>query len=200
MYLWLLPGPKLNCRFTGFAWLYRLLYLHDLLFIGNRGLKELWSGTILNVSFVFWIPALSAMFGLLTESIPVYSAWCLFIAVLGCLAGAHFGLMDVYSGVSFIFDIRTIWLPGLNVPLHSNLLLFAIVPIFPISLAVLAAICTGLRSCRVEWLLYLDGGIIISAGARILRKERLAHGNDTPAIYLHSFYCDKNKCHCRPAR
>jgi hypothetical protein len=54
-------------------------------------------GTLIVLATIFWIPALSGLFGLLGRQMPRYAAWGWLVAVYGSVVGAAFGFEGLFA-------------------------------------------------------------------------------------------------------
>ncbi|WPU91177.1 hypothetical protein SNE25_17815 [Mucilaginibacter sabulilitoris] len=147
-------------------------------FFWRNGEYGVIAATILASSMVFWIPALSTLFGLLKNKMPYYYSIGLFIAIYGCcMGGIGFGLLGYFSTI-FNISHQTYLKTLSQYPISSGILLFWAGPLFPLSLLVLGINLT-IKKAVENWL-----GIILCLGAilfplsRILRIEIIAHVAD----------------------
>jgi len=136
------------------------------------------AAAMIAIASVFWIPALTGLFGFLKGKMPRYYAIGLFVAIYGaCMGGMAFALLGYFTTIFHIPHqayIKTL----AQYPFSSGLLIFWAGPLFPLSLLVL-----GINLIRKKavsgWL-----GIMICIGAvafpfgRILRNEMIAHLTD----------------------
>lgn len=136
------------------------------------------AATILALSMVFWVPALTTLFGLLKNKMPYYYLIGLFIAIYGCcMGGIGFGLLGYFSTV-FNISHQTYLKTLAQYPISSGVLLFWAGPLFPLSLFVLG-INLIVKKAVENWL-----GILLCLGAiafplsRISRIESIAHTAD----------------------
>jgi hypothetical protein len=147
-------------------------------FFWQNGEYGVIAATLLTISSIFWIPALTALFSLLKAKMPLYYSIGLFIAIYGvCVGGIGFGLLGYFSTI-FNIGHQTYIKILAQYPISSGLLLFWAGPLFPLSLLVLGI--NLIRKKAVEtWL-----GILICLGAvafplsRIPRIEIIAHVAD----------------------
>lgn len=141
---------------------------------GEYGVK---GGTLLNLSFIFWIPVLIALFSLLKEKMPRYAAWGLLVSLSGCIVGANFGMVGV-NGEVFGISHATYIAGYSKFPLSSNLFLFALGPVFPFSLLLLSIQLLRTGSLPALLAILLGIGSILFPFGRILRISLLAHAAD----------------------
>ena len=146
-------------------------------FFWKNGGYGIIGGTILIFSLAFWIPVFIGLFALLKGKMPVYASVGFIIAVIGCISGVNFGMVDIFLeafGISHEKYLST----AAKHPLPFNLLLFWTGPLFPLSLLVLS-INLMRKNCIPIWT-----GILIFLGAiafpvsRIPRIEMIAHMAD----------------------
>jgi hypothetical protein len=147
-------------------------------FFWKNGEYGVTAATLLCLSMVFWIPALTAVFGLLKNEMPYYYLIGLLIAIYGCcMGGIGFGLLGYFSTVFSIS--HQAYLKTLEqYPVSSGLLLFWAGPLFPLSLLVLG-INLILKRVTERWLgLVLCLAAIVFPLSRISRIEIVAHMAD----------------------
>ena len=156
-------------------------------FFWTHGEYGVAGGTMLALSTVFWIGCFAVLFGLLGRELPVYASAGFIIAVYGCIGGANFGMVGVFSE-AFGISHRA-YLDGAAAhSLWFGLLLFWPGPLFPLSLFVL-----GIQLARKRvipgWAAALIGlGALAFPVSRIPRIEWVAHTADLllaiPFCYL----------------
>jgi hypothetical protein len=143
-------------------------------FFWTNGSYGITGGTLLALSMVFWILALSRVFGWLRAGLPVYSSAGSFFAVWGAVSGACFGLADVFTtafGIPHLIYLKVISEHSLT----FNLLLFWPGPLFPLSLLVLSIILMRRRLLPVWPGVMLALGAVLFPLSRIARTEGVAH-------------------------
>ena len=143
-------------------------------FFWEKGEYGVNGGTILAIATVFWITAFMGLFSLLKDKMPRYAVWGLLIAIAGCISGANFGFVGVYSAV-FNISHQTYLEEFAKYPVSANTLLFWSGPLFPLSLLVL-----GIMLIRTKAVPVWTGIVISLAGilfpvSRIPRIEWIAH-------------------------
>ena len=160
-------------------------------FFWQKGEYGVTGGTLLVLSQVFWIVTFTTLFNSLKTVMPQYASIGLLVAIYGCISGALFGFVGVFSAA---FDIshQSYLQAAAAYPLSFNLLLFWAGPLFPLSLLVL-----GINLIR-KHVVPVWTGVLICLGAiafplsRIQRVEVLAHAADVllavPLIYIGLLY------------
>ena len=149
-------------------------------FFWTHGEYGVAGGTVLVFATVFWIVGLAGLFELLRRKLPVYSTIGFVVAVYGCVGGANFGLVGVFSE-AFSISHQTYLQTASEHALGFDLLLFWPGPLFPLSLLVLgiqlarkrvipgwvaAMICLGAvtfpasRIPRIEWIAHTADGLL----------------------------------------
>ena len=171
----LIIGQLLFCL-TTFYWL-------------DDGRYSIDAGTIMFFSMLFWAIGFMGLFGLLKESIPIYSKLGLLYAMYGIFGGVAFALEGIFEEALASGDQI-----GVNAaelfPLQMNLVMFQSGPAFPLSFLVLGMVLAARK--KVSWL----AGILLSLGGvtfplgRIIRMETVAHLTDLVllvAVFLITF-------------
>ncbi len=138
-------------------------------------------GTILVIALFFWIPALSALFDLVKDSMPRYAQWGYLVALFGCISGMNFGALGYYAEV---FNIsHEGYLQALaKYPVSSGILLFWAGPLFPLSIVVLSIVVWRTRSTAAWICICLGLAGIAFPISRIPRIPLIAHIAD--ALFL----------------
>ena len=131
-------------------------------------------GTMLAVATIFWILAFMGLFDLLKEKSPRYATWGLLIAIAGCISGANFGFVGVYSEVFNISHQNYIQQLS-KYPVSANILLFWSGPLFPLSLLVLGIMLGKTRSVPLWVAISISVAAILFPLSRIPRIEWIAH-------------------------
>lgn len=156
-------------------------------FFWTHGEYGVTGGTVLAFSTVFWIGCFAVLFGLLRQSMPVYATVGFLVAVYGCVGGANFGLVGVFSEA---FDIsHQVYLQKAGEhSLGFNLLLFWPGPLFPLSLLVLGIQLARKRIIPGWAAAMVCLGALAFPASRIPRIEWIAHTADLllaiPFCYL----------------
>ena len=144
-------------------------------------------GTILMFSLIFWISAIHGLFGLIREKYPVYAYIGFLLAVYGCISGASFGLVGVFSEIFNISHDQYL-ADFANYPISTGLILFWSGPLFPLSLLVLGIVLMLNRSVHWFICLLICLGAIAFPLSRIPRIPWIAHLADLllliPMIYI----------------
>jgi len=144
-------------------------------FFWQNGEYGVTAGTIIVVANVFWIPALSGLFGLLKDKMPWYSALGLFAAMCGaCIGGVAFGLLGYFSTIFHISHhayIQTLT----KFPVSSGVLIFWAGPLFPLSLLILGTVLLQKKAVAPLMAVLICLGAIAFPVSRIPRIELLAH-------------------------
>ena len=147
-------------------------------FFWKNGEYGVVAATILALSMIFWLPALSMLFGLLKNKMPYYYSIGLFVAIYGCcMGGIGFGLLGYFSTI-FNISHQTYLKTLSQYPISSGILLFWAGPLFPLSLLVLGINLTVKKAVE-SWLgIMLCLGAILFPLSRISRMEVIAHAAD----------------------
>lgn len=147
-------------------------------FFWQNGEYGVIAATLVITGSIFFVPALTGIFGLLKTKMPLYYLTGLFIAIYGaCMGGIAFGLLGYFSTIFHIshqYYISTL----AKYPISSGILIFWAGPLFPLSLLVLG-INLIRKKAVAAWLgtLICLGAIAFPLG-RIFRIEWVAHCTD----------------------
>jgi hypothetical protein len=156
-------------------------------FFWTHGEYGVAGGTVLAFSTVLWIGAFALLFGLLRREMPAYASLGFILAVYGCLGGANFGMVGVFSE-TFGISHREYLQGAAAHALGFNLLLFWPGPLFPLSLFVLG-IQLGRKKVIPGWAAAMVClGALAFPVSRIPRIDWIAHTADVllaiPLCYL----------------
>ena len=136
------------------------------------------AATLIALSMIFYIPALSAVFGLVKNKMPYYYVLGRLLAIYGCcLGGIGFALLGYFAAI-FHISHQTYLQTLAQYPLSSGLLIFWAGPVFPLSLLALGVNLVRKKAVPA-WagILICLGGVLFPFG-RILRLELLGHVTD----------------------
>ncbi len=126
---------------------------------------------------IFWIPAFNTLFLLLKNKMPWYASIGYLIAIFGCISGANFGMVGVFSE-AFGIAHQTFLVGAARYPLAFDLLFFWSGPLFPLSLLALG-INLAIKKTLPAWTaLLICLGAIAFPLSRIPRLEIVAHVAD----------------------
>jgi hypothetical protein len=185
------PGRMLN----GISLIIAPLLLGTSTFFWKSGDYGITGGTILVISMIFWIPAFTALFKLLRYQMPHYTSIGFLIAIFGCISGANFGMVGVFSE-AFGISHQTYLAEAARHSFAFNLLLFWSGPLFPLSLLVLGINLIIKKTLPVWTGLLICLGAIAFPLSRIPRIESLAHIADfllaIPLVFTGIYYLS---CH-----
>jgi len=156
-------------------------------FFWTHGEYGVAGGTILAFSTVFWIGCFAVLFGLVRRDSPRYASFGFILAVYGCIGGANFGMVGVFSE-AFGISHRA-YLDGAAAhAVWFNLLLFWPGPLFPLSLFVLGIQLARKRVIPGWAAAMICLGALAFPVSRIPRIEWIAHTADLllaiPLYYL----------------
>jgi hypothetical protein len=156
-------------------------------FFWEEGEYNYISGTLIVLSMFFWLPAFTALFRIVSVSLPRYAVWGLWISYFGCISGVCFAFLGYITDVLNISHKE--YLEALNNYLFtSQLLLFGSGPIFPLSILVY-----GIQTARKRTLPFGIAILFCIAGvafplSRVPRIEWIAHVADlillVPCLYI----------------
>ena len=156
-------------------------------FLWEGGEYGVYGGMVINISTLFWIPALAGLFGLLADEMPRYAIWGWVVVLYGCVGGFNFGFEGMYTALFHILQ-ETMLATAAEYPLPFNLTLWLPGPIFPLSLAVLSFWLVRKRATPVWTGVLLGVSALLFPASRIPRIEWIAHAVDllmlVPCAYL----------------
>jgi hypothetical protein len=171
-------ADTLNLKFGGLCLIIAPLLFGASTFFWHNGEYGVTAATLIAVAGIFWVPALTALFGLVKHKMPWYYSGGLFIAIYGaCLGGIAFALLGYFTTI-FQISHQTYIKTLAEYPVSSGILIFWAGPLFPLSLLAL-----GINLIRQKavatWLgvLICLGGMVFPLG-RIFRIELIAHLTD----------------------
>jgi len=147
-------------------------------FFWQNGEYGVVAATLIAVASIFWIPATTALFGLLRTKMPIYYSLGLFVAIYGaCMGGIAFALLGYFTQLFHISHEAYVSTLA-KYPVSSGILIFWAGPLFPLSLLVLG-INLIRKKAIANWLGFLIclGAIAFPLG-RIFRIELIAHFTD----------------------
>jgi len=144
-------------------------------FFWQNGEYGVTAGTMIILSNIFWIPALTALFGLLKNKMPWYSALGLFTAIYGvCIGGVAFGLLGYFATIFHV--THQVYIQTLaKYPFSSGILIFWAGPLFPLSLLILGIVFMRKKAIEPTLAVLVCLGAIAFPLSRIPRIELLAH-------------------------
>ena len=156
-------------------------------FFWKNGEYGVAGGTILVLSMIFWIPAFIGLFELLKDKMPNYTSIGFLVATFGCISGANFGMVGVFSE-AFQISQDTYLGQAAKQPLAFNLLLFWSGPFFPLSLLILGINLLRKKVVPAWTAVLICLGAIAFPLSRIPRIETVAHVADIllviPLLYI----------------
>lgn len=153
-----------------------LLSLTSFFWNGN-GRYSINSGTLMDISMVFWVFGFIGLFEVIKVKAPIYARLGLFYAIYGAFGGVAFALEGVYSEIFNVSDKIGVKAHQLY-PIQMNILLFWSGPAFPLSLLFLGIAYIRLKSFTWWVGLLLALGAVVFPLSRIMRTEWIAHISD----------------------
>src|SRR6266446_1131795 len=96
-------------------------------FFWKNGEYGVTGGTIFILSFVFWVPAFTRLFGMLRKKMPRYASWGLLVGIFWCIIGVNFGFVGIYSEV-FSISHKTYIQEFAKYPVSSGFAAFLVRP------------------------------------------------------------------------
>ena len=146
-------------------------------FYWQNGEYSVIASTLLIFSVFFWIPAFIGLFNLVRTSMPRYTVFGFWIAVLGCVSGICFAFLGYLVSIFEIDHKRYLEVLS-QYPVSSQLLLFGTGPLFPLSVVVLGIILIINKKIPAwQGIIFSLAGALFPFG-RITRTQSIAHGAD----------------------
>ena len=167
-------SSQLEKRVEGFCLIMAPLLFAASTFFWQDGEYGVEAAILIIFSMFFWIPALTGLFSLVKNEMPLYAVWGLWIAVFGCISGVCFAFLGYLATIFNISHEEYLNLLS-HYPVTSQILLFGSGPLFPLSILVLG-INLMLKGSVPAWIgISFCGAAIAFPLSRIPRVEWVAH-------------------------